>query len=253
MISKLFKSRGRASATSSSIPEGRRIYAIGDVHGCVDLLDELIAAIDADGAARGPAATTMIFLGDLIDRGPASAAVLDRLIGLSETRSDTRFLLGNHEEIFLGALRGEAKALRLFCRIGGRETILSYGMDEAEYEQLDYDQLAERMAMLVPARHRAFLETFEDLIEIGDYAFVHAGIRPETPLDRQRPSDLRWIRDPFLDHRGRLEKIVVHGHTVVDAIERRPHRIGIDTGAYMTGCLSALGLEAAGQWELQTG
>ena len=132
----------------------------------------------------GAAETTLIFLGDIVDRGPASAAVIDRLRGLAHARPDrpdVRFLLGNHEEIFLGALDGEPKALRLFCRIGGRETVLSYGMEAAEYERLDYEELVKRLEILVPDEHRDFLRKFEDMIVIGDYAFVHAGVRPDTP------------------------------------------------------------------------
>lgn len=253
MIAKLFKSRSTPKSNQPQIPEGQRVYAVGDVHGCVDLLDELVALIDADDAARGPAQTTLIFLGDIVDRGPASAAVVERLRGLRDTRPDVRFLLGNHEEIFLGALDGEPKALRLFCRIGGRETVLSYGMEAAEYERLDYEELVHRLETLVPAEHKAFVAGFEDMIVIGDYVFVHAGVRPDTPLDRQRTSDLRWIRDPFLEHRSKLEKTVVHGHTMTDEIERRGHRIGIDTGAYASGRLTALGLEGDVSWQLQTG
>jgi serine/threonine protein phosphatase 1 len=253
MISKLFKSRTVAKTNQSHIPKGRRVYAVGDIHGRADLLDELIALIEADELNRGPAETTLIFLGDIVDRGPASAAVIDRLRRLAVERSDVRFLLGNHEEIFLGALDGEPKALRLFCRIGGRETVLSYGMEAAEYERLDYEELVQRLEILVPDEHRDFLGGFEDMILIGDYAFVHAGVRPDTPLELQRTADLRWIRDPFLDHRSTLEKTIVHGHTMTDEIERRSHRIGIDTGAYASGRLTALGLEGAETWSLQTG
>jgi serine/threonine protein phosphatase 1 len=154
--------------------------------------------------------------------------------------------------VFLGALEGEPKALRLFCRIGGRETVLSYGMDASEYERLDYEELVHRLDQLVPPAHRSFFDRFEDVIEIGDYAFVHAGVRPDMPLLQQRTGDLRWIRDPFLDHRTRLEKMIVHGHTITEGIETRPHRIGIDTGAYTTGRLTALGLERDQRWTLQT-
>ncbi|KQN27189.1 serine/threonine protein phosphatase [Sphingomonas sp. Leaf34] len=252
MISKLFKSRTAAKASAPSVPEGQRVYAVGDIHGCADLLDELIALIDADDAERGPADTLLIFLGDLVDRGPASAAVIERLRTLSATRGNVRCLLGNHEEIFLGALDGEPKALRLFCRIGGRETVLSYGMESTEYERLDYEELVHRLTDLVPSEHRAFVGNFEDMIVIGDYAFVHAGVRPDAPLDRQRTADLRWIRDPFLDHRTRLEKTIVHGHTMTDDIEHRTHRIGVDTGAYKSGKLTALGLEGSDVWHLQT-
>lgn len=253
MISKLFKSRNAAKANQPAIPDGRRVYAVGDIHGCADLLDQLIVLIEADELARGPAETTLIFLGDIVDRGPASAAVIDRLRGLATARPDVRFLLGNHEEIFLGALDGEPKALRLFCRIGGRETILSYGMEPTEYDRLDYEELVHRVDQLVPDEHQEFLRAFEDMIVIGDYAFVHAGVRPDTPLDLQRTSDLRWIRDPFLDHRSTLEKTIVHGHTMTDEIERRTHRIGIDTGAYSSGRLTALGLQGTETWALQTG
>ena len=252
MISKLFKSRSVAKTSQPRVPEGRRVYAVGDIHGCADLLDEVIGLIEADDHARGPAETTLIFLGDIVDRGPASAAVIDRLRNLAATRAGVRFLLGNHEEIFLGALDGEPKALRLFCRIGGRETILSYGMDPTEYERLDYEELVHRIDALVPDEHQEFLRSFEDMIVIGDYAFVHAGVRPDTPLNLQRASDLRWIRDSFLDHRSTLEKTIVHGHTMSDEIERRGHRIGIDTGAYASGRLTALGLEGAETWSLQT-
>ncbi|MEG3171833.1 metallophosphoesterase family protein [Sphingomonas sp. ZB1N12] len=253
MISKLFKSRSVAKSNQPQVPPGRRVYAVGDIHGRADLLDELIGLIEADERDRDAAETTLIFLGDIVDRGPASAAVIDRLRGLAQARPDVRFLLGNHEEIFLGALDGEPKALRLFCRIGGRETVLSYGMEAAEYERLDYEELVKRLEILVPDEHRDFLRKFEDMIVIGDYAFVHAGVRPDTPLDLQTTSDLRWIRDPFLDHRSSLEKTIVHGHTMTDEIERRGHRIGIDTGAYASGRLTALGMEGSETWSLQTG
>ena len=252
MISKLFKSRTAAKASPPAVPEGQRVYAIGDIHGRADLLDELLALIETDEAERGEAETTLIFLGDVVDRGPASAAVIERLRTLRLTRDTTRFLLGNHEEIFLGALDGEPKALRLFCRIGGRETVLSYGMDAAEYERLDYEELVHRLKDLVPEDHRQFVGTFEDMIVICDYAFVHAGVRPGAPLDDQRTSDLRWIRDPFLDHRTRLEKIIVHGHTMTDEVEHRAHRIGVDTGAYSSGKLTALGLQGSEVWHVQT-
>ena len=191
-------------------------------------------------------------MGDLIDRGPDGAGVIDRLIALKAERPTTRFLLGNHEEVFLGALAGDEKALRLFCRIGGRETALSYGISAEAYERLDYAELGARLHAVVPAEHRAFLSTFEDMIEIGDYAFVHAGIHPGRPLSDQRTADLRWIRDPFLHHDGPMEKIVVHGHTIADDIEIEGHRIGVDTGAYATGRLSAVGLQDDRPWPIQT-
>lgn len=237
-----------ATAPATIVPPGERVYAIGDIHGCATLLHTLLDKIAADDAAREPSTTTLIFLGDLVDRGPASAAVIERLRLLASTQSCTRFLLGNHEEIFLGALDGEPKALRLFCRIGGRETIMSYGVDAAAYDRMDYEELQHALQRHVPTEHRDFLSTFEDMIVIGDYVFVHAGVRPGVELPHQRSSDLRWIRDPFLTHDRRMEKIVVHGHTISDELDVQPHRIGVDTGAYQTGRLTALGLEGASRW-----
>lgn len=251
MLAKLLKTVARVEPARDSLPDGQRVYAVGDIHGRLDLLDRLLARIDADDVAREPAETTLIFLGDLVDRGPDSAGVVDRLAALAESGRHARFLAGNHEEIFLETLAGDAKALRLFCRIGGRETALSYGIGEAEYDALDYDALAAELDRLVPDRHRRFLAGFEDMIDMGDYLFVHAGVRPGRPLDQQRTADLRWIRDTFLDHRGRLEKRVVHGHTISHDVEFRPHRIGIDTGAFATGRLTALGLEGSDQWVIE--
>lgn len=251
MLKKLLRTR-RASATSAAaVPPGERVYAVGDVHGCDDLLGRLLTLIDQDDAERGPARTTIIFLGDLVDRGPASAAVIERLRLLSAARPDTRFLLGNHEEVFLEALSGEPKALRMFCRIGGRETIMSYGVEAADYDRMDYEELHAAMGARVPAAHREFLAGFEDIIIIGDYVFVHAGIRPGADLDSQRAADLRWIRNPFLNYDRPLEKMVVHGHTISEDLDIQPHRIGVDTGAYDTGCLTALGLEGTSRWAIR--
>ena len=251
MLKKLLNARRSTVTPLTAIPEGERVYAIGDVHGCADLLDQLLARIDADDRARGPARTTLVFLGDVVDRGPASATVLERLHQLAAERPDTHFLLGNHEEVFLEALKGEPKALRMFCRIGGRETIMSYGIDAADYDRMDYEELHAAMRARVPAEHQAFLETFEDMVTIGDYVFVHAGVRPGTDLAAQRGADLRWIRNPFLDHDRALDKMVVHGHTISEGLDERVHRIGVDTGAYDTGILTALGLEGAARWTVQ--
>ena len=251
MLAKLLKNRRSRLQPQAGIPPGERVYAVGDIHGCDALLERLLAAIAEDERAREPARTTFIFLGDLVDRGPAPAAVIERLRQLAQMRPDTRFLLGNHEEIFLGALEGEPKALRLFCRIGGRETAISYGIDADAYDRMDYEEFTEALQRHVPAAHREFLASFEDLIVIGDYAFVHAGVRPGLALDAQRGGDLRWIRDPFLDHGRPLEKMIVHGHTISDDLDIQPHRIGVDTGAYSTGRLTALGLEGTTSWSVQ--
>jgi len=252
MLRKLFGAARAPASARPCVPDGERIYAIGDVHGRLDLLDQLLASIDADDVTSTAARTTVIFLGDLVDRGANSAGVVERLATLPHRFSEVRFLMGNHEEIFLAALAGDAKALKLFCRVGGRETMLSYGIGVGEYERLDYAELQSRMAAVVPDRHRDFLSGFEAMVIRGDYAFVHAGVRPGVPFPDQNPADLRWIRTSFLDHREPLEKMVVHGHTIEPEVVYRPHRIGIDTGAYDTGRLTALVLEGDATRLLQT-
>lgn len=243
---KLIQSRIKAS-----VPDGVRVYAIGDIHGRVDLLNQLLDQMMEDDAGRAPVDQHLIFLGDLIDRGPDSAAVIERAIAIREALPNSRFLMGNHEEVFLKALEGDEKAMRLFCRIGGRETILSYGMSEAEYARLDYAELIEWVIRTVPATHQSFLESFEDMVIVGDYAFVHAGIRPQVPLDQQQQSDLRWIRDLFLNFSGPHARIIVHGHTISESVDERSNRIGLDTGAYLTGRLSAMGFEGATRWSIE--
>jgi serine/threonine protein phosphatase 1 len=246
-----FFPRRQAAPPQSEVPHGRRIYAIGDIHGRLDLLEQLLADIEADDSRRGAAQTQIIFLGDLIDRGPASAQVLESA-RQAATQRDCRFLLGNHEEVFLQVLTGDLKALTFFTRIGGRETILSYGISAEEYRDADYPELLALVQARVPPEHIAFLTQFEDLIIIGDYAFVHAGVRPDRDLASQKTGDLRWIRREFLDYRGVLEKVIVHGHTVVGDVEQLPHRISLDTGAFASGKLTAMGFEGAARWLLQT-
>ena len=248
MLRKLFR---RPAAAPATIPKGRRIYAIGDIHGRLDLLDGLLAQIERDEAARGGPRGELILLGDLVDRGPQSAGVIDRLIALRDERPDTRLLTGNHEEVFLGALAGDERFLRLFNRIGGAETMESYGVSPEAYAAADFDELARMLEHIVPTAHHAFLQSFEDMVIAGDYVFVHAGIRPGVALAEQQPSDLRWIRNDFLGARGPFEKRVVHGHTIFDEVVDLPHRIGLDTGAYRSGILTAMGFEGGERWTLQ--
>lgn len=251
MLSRLF-SRRPPEPIKARLPEGRRLYAIGDIHGRLDLLDDLLAQIEADDAARGAARTGYVFLGDLVDRGPASSGVVERVRALCAERPDTRCLAGNHEEIFLGAFEGDGDMLRLLLRVGGDETLLSYGITEQEIDDSTIPELSRLMAERVPASHLAFLRGLEDCIVEGDYTFVHAGIRPGVPVERQKTSDLRWIREPFLGHTGNHGTLVVHGHTITDDVDARDNRIGIDTGAFRSGRLTALGIEAGERWLLQT-
>ncbi len=254
MLGRFFKKTAvRRPLDTARVPDGQRVYAIGDIHGRNDLLAQLLSQIDADDAERGSADTHIIFLGDLMDRGEDSAGVIETAMALRDSGRKVRFLMGNHEEVFVRACRkNDSKTTRFFLRIGGEETVLSYPITRAEYITLDMEQLSERLATLVPESHLEFIESFEDQIVIGDYAFVHAGIRPGVPLSEQKPTDLRWIREEFVDQRGDLEKVVVYGHTIYDEVEERGSRIGIDTGAYASGKLTALSLEGGERWYLQT-
>lgn len=235
------------------IPPGQRVFAIGDIHGRLDLLDDLLDQIARENARRGPAQTVLIFLGDLIDRGPDSAAVIERLLTLSTPDWTMRFLLGNHEEVFLSVLAGNYEALKFFNRIGGDATIASYGIRKGDYAADDFYEVMDLLRDAVPDRHVAFLQGFEDQIVIGDYAFVHAGIRPGIPLAAQKAEDLRWIRHEFLKSDSAHEKTIVHGHTVTADVDERANRIGLDTGAQSNGRLSAMGFEGDQRWVLQSG
>ncbi|WP_404712392.1 metallophosphoesterase family protein [Sphingomonas sp. MMS24-J13] len=252
MVSLLTRLFGRQQPTApiAAIPPGCRVYAIGDVHGRLDLLDDLLDRIAVDDRDRPPADTQIIFLGDLIDRGPESRGVVDRAMAMAVGGINVRFLMGNHEEVLLAALKGRQGAMRQFIRIGGGQTLHSYGITGSEYRDADFDELVELARARIPAEHVEFLAGFEDRIGIGDYLFVHAGIRPGIPLDKQRPSDLRWIREEFVGHAGNHGRIIVHGHTVTDHVEERPNRIGIDTGAFASGRLTALALEGSERWYL---
>ncbi len=234
-----------------ALPADQRVYAIGDIHGRRDCLDTLIGLIDADDAARGRADTTLVFLGDLIDRGADSRGVVERAMHMA-TSPKTVLLMGNHEEILIRAWEGDAKAANLFHRVGGRETLLSYGVSEAAYDACDFDELSTLIADTVPVEHVAFLRTFVDQWQCGDYLFVHAGIRPGVPLDEQRASDLRWIRREFLDDPRDHGVMVVHGHSITEAVDEQPNRIGIDTGAFASGMLTALGVEGTQTWTVST-
>lgn len=238
-LKKMFS--GKTSRKRASMPAGERAYVIGDIHGRFDLFEELIKAIEEDDLSSADANTTMILLGDLIDRGPDSAGVI-RLARLWEEYRRIRYLAGNHEEMFLESF-DDKDVLRHFLKHGGRETIFSYGLDKKQFNKSTLEELQHWMREHIPQNDVDFLAGFEDMIEMGDYLFVHAGINPKKPLEEQKPRELRWIRDPFLKHKDKYSHIVVHGHTITPEIDSRKNRIGIDTGAYRFGRLTALVLE----------
>jgi serine/threonine protein phosphatase 1 len=242
---------GAGPAVVAAIPPGQRVYAVGDIHGRRDLFEVLIDAIEADDVAAGPAQTTVVLLGDLVDRGPDSAGVI-ALARAWQGRRQVRILGGNHEEMFLRSF-DELEMFRHFLRHGGRDTALSYGIDRAAFVGASLEEAQQLMRDHVPVEDIAFLRSFEDMLFIGDYLFVHAGIDPRVPLDAQRRQDLRWIREPFLSHAESHGPVVVHGHTISDEPEDCGNRIGIDTGAFMSGRLTALVLERTSRRYIEAG
>jgi serine/threonine protein phosphatase 1 len=233
----------------AAIPPGQRVYAIGDVHGRYDLLTDLLGKIASDDEARGPAQTHIVLLGDLIDRGPQSREIIEMF--LKAAPDQFHFIMGNHEEMLLKLIDDpDSPHMPQFLRYGGRETFESYGAPQTVLDMPDRFT-PDTLPSYVPDTHRAFLREMHDGVQFGDYFFTHAGIRPGVPLTEQARQDLRWIRKEFLESEADHGVIVVHGHTVLEEVEMLPNRIGIDTGAYATGILTALGLEGTEKWLLQ--
>lgn len=224
--------------------ENTRLYVIGDVHGRLDLLDRVIAAIHRDVEAHGPDALT-ITLGDYIDRGPASRGVLDRLIA-NPFPTPYVALKGNHEELLESFLADPAVGQH-WRRLGGLETLHSYGVPVGELMVgRNYEEAADRLRAALPVEHVNFLQSLKTSFSHGQYFMCHAGVRPGVPLERQSDEDLLWIRDEFLSSKMNFGKIVVHGHTPVEEPEVRPNQINIDTGAFATGQLTCVVLDNAG-------
>lgn len=242
----------RSASKAPRGPKGQRAYIVGDIHGRLDLLELLLDHIHRDIARRPPARVLLAFLGDLIDRGPNSAQVLERLRTYRHEGVRTIFLLGNHEEVMLRILQGEADHVSAWLRFGGAECLQSYGIDPRPIAAASPEVALATIRAAVPPSHVEFLKTFIDSCQLGDYLLVHAGIRPGVPLDRQQQSDLRWIRAPFLVDDTDHGFVVVHGHTICPNVDERPNRIGIDTGAYRTGVLTALAIEGRERWYLDT-
>jgi serine/threonine protein phosphatase 1 len=232
--------------------KGYRAYVVGDVHGRLDLLDDLLARVKRDWTDRPARKILLVFLGDLIDRGPQSAEVIERLRTFSAPGVKTVFLLGNHEEVLLRILGGDASLITNWRWFGGAECLKSYGLDPELIARLDDEAAVAAIGGAISQEHQRFIGSFVDTCRFGDYLFVHAGIRPGVAMDEQVQSDLRWIREPFLLDDTDHGCVVVHGHTISPEVEERPNRIGIDTGAYRSGVLTALAIEGSDRWYIDT-
>lgn len=240
-------------AAPPRVPDGRRVYAIGDIHGRLDLLDELLALIVEDATAPRSPPAHLVLLGDLIDRGPDSAGVVLRAMGLRAPFAGVGVLRGNHEQAMLDALDGDLEALEHWLHFGGEAALESWGADRRALESATLDDQLAIARAVVPSSVHHWLMRRPVSGRIGDYYFAHAGVRPGVPLAEQAPADLIAIRQPFLDSRRRHGAVVIHGHSVRRDVEERPNRIGIDTGAWKTGVLTAVALEGEERWYLRTG
>lgn len=236
------------------LPKGELVYAVGDIHGRLDLLRDLLQLIEDDAGARAQATRrTLVFVGDYIDRGPDSSGVVADLIARRFPGFDTHFLKGNHEAILLNFLN-DPLHLDHWLVNGGQATMESYGVDTKALAtaRAGPERWREAFAAALPEAHLRFFRTLKLSVTIGDYHFVHAGVRPGVPLAAQAEDDLVWIRHPFLDHAGSFGKVVVHGHTPALHPVIKPNRIGIDTGAVFSDRLTALRLEDRARTFLHT-
>jgi serine/threonine protein phosphatase 1 len=226
------------------LPDGVRIYAISDIHGCADLLEKMFTVIDKDLANAPSKRAIHVFLGDYIDRGPESCRTIDLLIERSRDH-EAIFLKGNHETFLFDVLKSPPH-LQAWKQFGGLQTLVSYGLrptlnpDEAEQTEL-----IKGLAQRIPPYQRRFFNNLRLRFVCGDFFFVHAGVRPGIPLPNQSEQDLLWIRDEFLESEERFSKYIVHGHTPVQQPDIRPNRINIDTGAYATGNLTLLTIQGS--------
>ena len=240
------------SPTERRVPHGMRVYCIGDIHGCDDLLREMAEHVGADLKAGSFNEAVTVFLGDYVDRGLGSMRVIEQL-ARGEWPTSVVALAGNHEDLLMAFLE-DAQLLQAWRGLGGFETLHSYGVSVGPARAgRDFEAIRREFAACFPEVHRQFFEGLKISTTIGDYFFCHAGVRPGVPLDRQERGDLLNIRHPFLSSEAEHGKQIVHGHTPSTAPEVRPNRIGIDTGAYATSCLTCLVLEQDQHRFMQTG
>ena len=235
-------SRSKGDAGKPRLPDGVRIYAISDVHGCADLLQQMFTVIDRDLANAESKRAIHVFLGDYIDRGPQSRQTIDLLIDRSRSH-EAVFLKGNHEAFLFDVLRAPSQ-LEGWRQYGGLQTLTSYGLTPSlNPDENEQAELIKELAYRIPPYQRRFFNSLRLRFVCGDFFFVHAGVRPGIPLTQQKEEDMLWIREEFLESEELFSKYIVHGHTPVLQPDIRPNRINIDTGAYATGNLTLLTLQ----------
>jgi serine/threonine protein phosphatase 1 len=244
------------NSTQSISPEGMLLYAIGDIHGRNDLLIDLIELIRADAAQEDSTVRpTLVFLGDYVDRGPASRQVIETLLRLqSDPGLDVVAVRGNHDQFVLDFLEDAARG-PLWTTFGGAPTLLAYGVSPPRRgDEASWTEAARSLAAAMPEAHLSFLRALPHCAVAGEYVFVHAGVRPKVSLADQTLSDVLSIRDPFLDCATPLPGYtVVYGHTPFDRPMLGAGKIGLDTGAFATGVLTALCVQEGRRRILQTG
>ena len=253
-IGRIWGKKKRLTVASATVPPGDRIYAVGDIHGRVDLLERLHGRIADDAKTAAPGTRkTIIYLGDYVDRGFNTKELIDFLLDNPLPDFAPVYLKGNHDEYFANFIETSEEGA-LWLKYGGDATVYSYGIripDDVSPEQR-LDHICERLRETVPERHIAFLAQLKLAWTVGDFLFVHAGVHPERPWDKQVSHDLLWIRDEFLESNRDFGKIVVHGHSVTELPDVRDNRIGIDTGACYSNVLTCLVLEGDGKRFLST-
>lgn len=233
------------------VADGVRVYAVGDIHGKIDLLQELQRKMEADQACHPHMAHTEVYLGDYVDRGPATAGVIENLMQRQQERGAI-CLSGNHEDMMLEAYRSFDAFLH-WTSVGGRPAALSYLPPiTTPADELEEHDLWQSWRRAMPESHVTFLKKLGTTFVSGDYVFVHAGLRPGIAIEDQKRRDCLWIRHDFLDHREAFSHVVVHGHTPVNEPDMRANRIGIDTGAVFSGRLTCLVLDGASRGILST-
>jgi len=217
-------------------------YVVGDIHGQFEKLKSLIDVISGDARTMETEPKRIVFLGDLIDRGPDGRAVIDSLVNFKADGFEMTYIMGNHEEMFLSVLDGNLLSLKAWFGLGGRETARSYGVTNLGDIHINAEDLLTRIIDAVPTDHIDFIKSFKNYIMIGDYLCVHAGIDPKKSIEDQKEKDMRWIRRRFLDNKTKRGFMVVHGHSVVETPEIHVNRIAIDTGAGRGDQLTAVRL-----------